>query len=265
MELAEKLSGLLFVFKDSVDLTCLFIQTFFNTIQREWVGIDRLRLDKFMLFIRFFIRHVFVYLGAKNGWDGELSLRVMDIITEHGVGKLVRKNALGFLYHLADIYLTEWGVVLRSVEKKKHDEEKKKKTAAANNKGKKGKKGGKKKEEEEEEEDEEMTGEGFELADKLNSETFCILFTPFLDVVASSEERTCVQRVHKSVFYELLANMEEQMAVPAPEGTPPFFSFAFFSFSFSFKKKKKKTSLLSSLSFSTLPPRKQIGPPPCSQ
>jgi ribosomal RNA-processing protein 1 len=37
------------------------------TIRREWLGIDRLRLDKFMLLIRYFLRQALVKL-KRGGW-----------------------------------------------------------------------------------------------------------------------------------------------------------------------------------------------------
>ena len=36
-------------------------------MQREWFGIDRLRLDKFLMLARKFVRQLFVYLQA-SAW-----------------------------------------------------------------------------------------------------------------------------------------------------------------------------------------------------
>ena len=41
--------------------TCLL------TMRREWFGIDRLRLDKFMMLVRKMVRHMFIH-HQKLGW-----------------------------------------------------------------------------------------------------------------------------------------------------------------------------------------------------
>ena len=48
-DLAEKISSLVFCFNNDDDQTLLFIQIYFETIMREWVGIDKWRMDKFLL------------------------------------------------------------------------------------------------------------------------------------------------------------------------------------------------------------------------
>ena len=40
-----------------------YFQAFLDTMKREWFGIDRLRLDKFMLLVRKFIRQMLVLLS----------------------------------------------------------------------------------------------------------------------------------------------------------------------------------------------------------
>ena len=43
-----------------------YFQTFMRTMRREWFGIDRLRLDKFLLLVRRFVRALFAHLRAGN-------------------------------------------------------------------------------------------------------------------------------------------------------------------------------------------------------
>ncbi len=42
-------------------------------MQREWFGIDKLRLDKFMMLVRKFLRQLFVHLATKDWYVAELS------------------------------------------------------------------------------------------------------------------------------------------------------------------------------------------------
>jgi ribosomal RNA-processing protein 1 len=49
-ELAERLAGLLPQMQPAVGH--MYFSVFVLTIRREWAGIDRLRLDKFMMLIR---------------------------------------------------------------------------------------------------------------------------------------------------------------------------------------------------------------------
>ena len=44
-----------------------YFQTFMRTMQREWFGIDRLRLDKFLLLVRRFVRPLFAHLRPATG------------------------------------------------------------------------------------------------------------------------------------------------------------------------------------------------------
>ena len=44
----------------------LYFSCFFKTMRREWFGIDRLRLDKYMMLIRKFIAQMFRHLSASE-------------------------------------------------------------------------------------------------------------------------------------------------------------------------------------------------------
>ncbi len=44
----------------------LYFTVFLSTMRREWFGIDRLRLDKFMMLVRKFVQALFLYLQAQK-------------------------------------------------------------------------------------------------------------------------------------------------------------------------------------------------------
>ena len=46
----------------------LYCETFVSTMEREWHGIDRLRMDKFYLLIRLMLHQIFVLL-KNNSWS----------------------------------------------------------------------------------------------------------------------------------------------------------------------------------------------------
>ncbi|KAF8899012.1 Nop52-domain-containing protein, partial [Infundibulicybe gibba] len=78
--------------------TLAFLRGFWETMVREWNGIDRLRIDKYYLLVRRFVNATFRFL-----------IRYNDILTSHG-GPLCPDNVkvpAGLAYHLSDIYLEE--------------------------------------------------------------------------------------------------------------------------------------------------------------
>ena len=50
-----------------------YFQIFARTMQREWFGIDKLRLDKFMVLARKFLHQVYAHL-LSTGWYASRSL-----------------------------------------------------------------------------------------------------------------------------------------------------------------------------------------------
>lgn len=45
-----------------VQVAFAYFRSFMDTVRREWFGIDRLRLDKFMMLVRKFVQQTFVHL-----------------------------------------------------------------------------------------------------------------------------------------------------------------------------------------------------------
>jgi len=104
-ELASDISSWIHEFRD-VDQARLYIDAGFATFAREWWGIDRWRLSKFMTFVRYFLRESFVYLKQLK-W---LKVHVKKFT------KMLEKNVLspnenracdGLKLHITDIYLEE--------------------------------------------------------------------------------------------------------------------------------------------------------------
>lgn len=46
----------------------MYFESFLVTINREWHGIDKWRMDKFLLLIRFMLEQTLVFL-KKNSWN----------------------------------------------------------------------------------------------------------------------------------------------------------------------------------------------------
>ena len=67
-ELAEKISGMVHCFESSPDTAVAFMSGFFATLGREWTGLDRFRMDKFMMLARRFLRQTFVF-AKKSDWS----------------------------------------------------------------------------------------------------------------------------------------------------------------------------------------------------
>lgn len=78
-------------------------------MRREWPGVDHLRLDKFYLLVRFFVRNLFVTLKSRN-WDlralegfvGVLEKRAffVDDVDDKGLGN-------GVTYHIVSVFCDE--------------------------------------------------------------------------------------------------------------------------------------------------------------
>ncbi|KAK9798612.1 hypothetical protein WJX73_009088 [Symbiochloris irregularis] len=95
-ELAHQLAGL--PSAAPLQVKMLYYECFVVTMQREWFGIDKHRLDKFLLLVRRFLIHLFQQAsedrGQSEGWKAVL------------LQLLVNKNdpaASGLSYHAADI------------------------------------------------------------------------------------------------------------------------------------------------------------------
>ncbi|VDC01952.1 unnamed protein product [Peniophora sp. CBMAI 1063] len=111
--LASELAGLLLAI-DSTDAALGFLEGFWTCIVREWSGIDRLRIDKYLMLIRRYVNASFRLL-ARGGWEAADVEAYNAILMRQG-GPLCPTDPRvppSLAYHLCDIYLEELEKVLR--------------------------------------------------------------------------------------------------------------------------------------------------------
>ncbi|XP_018103494.1 uncharacterized protein LOC379182 isoform X2 [Xenopus laevis] len=80
----------------------IFLRTFWQTLNREWNGIDRLRLDKFYTLMRLVLRES-VDLLKKAEWEESCVQEFLVLLDE----EILRGSTLGVQLHVIDIYLEE--------------------------------------------------------------------------------------------------------------------------------------------------------------
>ncbi|CAM9630903.1 unnamed protein product [Bubo scandiacus] len=103
-ELAGNISQLIHVIQNT-EARHLFIQTFWQTMNREWNGIDNLRLDKYYMLMRMILRQSFEVL-KRNEWDESLIERFLQLLMKEIMDP--DSNApTGIKLHFIDIYLDE--------------------------------------------------------------------------------------------------------------------------------------------------------------
>ncbi|KAK3273141.1 hypothetical protein CYMTET_18599 [Cymbomonas tetramitiformis] len=84
----------------------LYFVTFLTTMRREWFGIDKLRMDKFMGLVRRFIGQMFVFLERHN-WNGEL-VALFTVALEQRVFLYTGSPpTLGLTLHITDVFFNE--------------------------------------------------------------------------------------------------------------------------------------------------------------
>ncbi|XP_053934963.1 ribosomal RNA processing protein 1 homolog B isoform X2 [Cuculus canorus] len=103
-ELADNISQLIHIFQNT-EARHLFIQTFWETMNREWTGIDGLRLDKYYMLMRRILRQSFEVL-KRNEWDESLIELLLQLLMKEVMDP--DSNApMGIKLHFIDIYLDE--------------------------------------------------------------------------------------------------------------------------------------------------------------
>ncbi|CAD0097772.1 unnamed protein product [Aureobasidium mustum] len=84
-----------------------FTRAFWQTIAREYPGIDSLRMDKFLFMIRSYVNAGFAYC-AKNNWkDVETRKEYLDLLKEIPLNPRDPKVPNGLKYHVIDVYVDE--------------------------------------------------------------------------------------------------------------------------------------------------------------
>lgn len=84
----------------------LFVKVYFMTIIREWVGIDKWRIDKFLMLIRLVVRKTFSYLNSKK-WNKILLKKLNNMMLELPLNINDDKIPDGISYHVTDLYIEE--------------------------------------------------------------------------------------------------------------------------------------------------------------
>ncbi|KAK0465595.1 nucleolar protein,Nop52-domain-containing protein [Desarmillaria tabescens] len=85
-----------------------FLSGFWETMVREWNGMDRFRLDKYYMLVRRFVNAAFRLL-MRAGWDKTACDQYNTILTREG-GPLCPsdiKVPTSLTYHLSDVYIEE--------------------------------------------------------------------------------------------------------------------------------------------------------------
>ncbi|XP_045140553.1 ribosomal RNA processing protein 1 homolog B [Echinops telfairi] len=103
-ELGNRISQLVHVVNNS-EAQHLFLQTFWQTMNREWAGIDKLCLDKYCMLMRLVLRQSFEVL-KQSGWEESGIKRFLDVLMKevlHPEGQAPS----GVKFHFIDIYLDE--------------------------------------------------------------------------------------------------------------------------------------------------------------
>ncbi|XP_031450495.1 ribosomal RNA processing protein 1 homolog B [Phasianus colchicus] len=103
-ELANNISQLIHVIQNT-EAQHLFIRTFWQTMSREWNGIDNLRLDKYYMLIRMILRQSFEVL-KRNDWDESLREMLLQLLMKE-VMDPDSSAPKGIKFHFIDIYLQE--------------------------------------------------------------------------------------------------------------------------------------------------------------
>ncbi|XP_009889658.1 PREDICTED: ribosomal RNA processing protein 1 homolog B [Charadrius vociferus] len=103
-ELADNISQLIHAIQNT-EARHLFIQTFWQTMNREWNGIDNLRLDKYYMLMRRILRQSFEVL-KRNEWDESLIELFLPLLMKE-VMDPNSNTPTGIRLHFIDIYLDE--------------------------------------------------------------------------------------------------------------------------------------------------------------
>ncbi|KAK5861593.1 hypothetical protein PBY51_022976 [Eleginops maclovinus] len=107
-ELSTQISALIHSFHH-IDGQLLYLESFLQTLKREWTGIDRLRMDKFFQLVRFMFRQTFQMLKMKS-WESSAVSRFLELLT----AQLLQSSSgapSGLQFHVLDLYMSELATV----------------------------------------------------------------------------------------------------------------------------------------------------------
>uniref|UniRef100_A0A4W5RGX6 Ribosomal RNA processing 1 n=1 Tax=Hucho hucho TaxID=62062 RepID=A0A4W5RGX6_9TELE len=107
-ELSNQIAGLMHSFQN-IQSQFMFLETFLQTVKREWTGIDRLRMDKFFQLVRFVFRNTFEMMKRKE-WETSVVTSFLELLT----AQVLHSSSgapCGLQFHILDIYMTELAAV----------------------------------------------------------------------------------------------------------------------------------------------------------
>ncbi|KAM6934119.1 ribosomal RNA processing protein 1 homolog B [Xenentodon cancila] len=107
-DLSNQISTLIHSFHH-IDSQLLYLETFLQTIRREWTGIDRLRMDKFYQLVRFMFRQTFEVLKRRS-WNIRFVTQFVDLLTCEVLQNNCEASS-GLQLHILDLYLNELAAV----------------------------------------------------------------------------------------------------------------------------------------------------------
>uniref|UniRef100_A0A182VZW6 Uncharacterized protein n=1 Tax=Anopheles minimus TaxID=112268 RepID=A0A182VZW6_9DIPT len=103
-ELAESLGSLVRCFDHNVPVAMQFFKAFLTTMGNEWFGIDRWRMDKFMMLVRRLTRQALFTLH-ESGWQKEH----IECFKETIASTILDRDVVsyGLMHHFNDLFLNE--------------------------------------------------------------------------------------------------------------------------------------------------------------
>ncbi|CAI9779634.1 unnamed protein product [Fraxinus pennsylvanica] len=104
LALVNRLTSLFLILESPVSLQ--YFSKFVLTLRREWPGIDRLRLDKFYLLIRRFMRTLFELMKLQQ-WNLEFLGKFMSVLENYGFMADDKLQGNGVNYHIVSVFLEE--------------------------------------------------------------------------------------------------------------------------------------------------------------
>ncbi|KAM4889455.1 ribosomal RNA processing protein 1 homolog A [Thomomys bottae] len=107
-ELGRIIAQLIHAFQ-TTEARHLFLQAFWQTMNREWAGLDRLRLDKFYLLMRMVLNESFQAVKS-GGWESRLVTQLLDLLTTE-ILHPDSEAPNGVKSHFLDIFLEELSAV----------------------------------------------------------------------------------------------------------------------------------------------------------
>lgn len=101
----------------SDDNVLTFLSAFWQTMSREWPGVDRLRMDKFLYLVRQYVNASFVWLSQKTAWGSVAGKKEPQAVRDRYLAMLMDEGApfaardpkvpVGLRLHVLDVWVDE--------------------------------------------------------------------------------------------------------------------------------------------------------------